>query len=680
MKDISLAVFLLAAVWAAPAGAQTQVDLRTQGKNVDFSAGPSTKPFQTGTLLPASCSVGAVFFNTNAPAGQNLFACTATNVWTLESGASGLPAMAGNANTVLSNNGTTAGWQALGGDLNGAPQAVTVTGIQGHPIGRLAPADGQALEWSGALGLWQPAAVAALGGANFSQAFTSQTTVLIPGSVHNLGTSNLIVDCYNSAAPAQMIEANSITVDASTFNVTVTFANPQSGRCVINGTGTGLSPNASNVFATGTIQTFQGALVATGSSRTAPDQAGTTLPATCTTGDQFFNTGAGAGQNLYFCTASNTWTQMSGSGGSGPVSSVFGRTGAVSAQVGDYAFSQLTGTATNTQLGAGIDAAKIGAGTVTNTIWGYLANLSSDVQAQLNGKSPVNPTTGGDLSGPLGSATVRGIQTRSVSAAAPTNGQALVWSAATGAWQPGTVAGGSGGMGSQLGDFAVTRSSSTVLVIGANCSSTTPCNARFGNTVYSFTQSCTATLSTGTGTAYVYVSGGGTLTIGHNLTVAASAGCVAQSSVTAFPSNAIPLYNWTATSGTWDATGGKDYRGWLSQKNISAGTGIATVESFGQTVVGVDASVVPTYLASTAVLNFPLIANGACATDQTFTLLGALAGNSVAPAWPSAFEPGLLGIMFVSAADTITVRVCNLSGAAVDPINAAFGATIVRNF
>jgi hypothetical protein len=519
-----------------------------------------------------------------------------------------------------------------------------------------------------------------LGGANFSQAFTSQTTVLIPGSAHNLGTPNLIVDCYNSAAPAQMIEANSITVDPSTFNVTITFANPQSGRCVINGTGTGLSSNTSNVFATGTTQTFQGALVATGSSRTAPDQAGTTLPATCTTGDQFFNTSTAAGQNLYFCTASNTWTQMTGSGGSGAVSSVFGRTGPVAAQVGDYAFSQLSGTATNAQLAAGIDAAKIGAGTVTNTILGYLANVSSDVQAQLSGKSPLNPTTGGDLSGTLGNATVTGIQTRSVSASAPTNGQALVWNAAAGAWQPSTVASGGAGMGSQLGDFAVTLGSSTVLTIGANCSSTTPCNARFGNTVYSFTHSCTATLSAGTGAAYFYVSGGGTLTVGHNLTLAASAGCLAQPSVTAFPSNAIPLYYWTATSGTWDATGGKDYRGWLSLKNISAGTGIATVESSGQTVVGVDASVVPTYLTSTAVLNFPLIASGACATDQTFTLLGALAGNSVAPAWPSAFEPGLLGIMFVSAADTITVRVCNLSGAAVDPSNATFGATIVRSF
>jgi hypothetical protein len=36
--------------------------------------------------------------------------------------------------------------------------------------------------------------------------------------------------------------------------------------------------------------------------------------------------------------------------------------------------------------------------------------------------------------------------------------------------------------------------------------------------------------------------------------------------------------------------------------------------------------------------------------------------------------------MRVSATDTITIRVCNLSGAEVDPINATFRATIVRSF
>ena len=572
MKDTSLAVCLLAAALAAQAGAQTQVDLRTQSKNVDFSAATSTKPFRTGTLLPGTCSVGETFFKTDAAAGQNLFACTAANTWTLESGASGIPSMSGNANRVLATDGTIADWRALAGDLSGAPQAATVTGIQGRPIGSLAPADGQALKWSSADSQWKPGLLPAAGGVNYSQSFTSQTSVTMLGSAHGLATANLLVECYNNATPAQRIEANSISVDPSTFDVTATFTVAQSGRCVINGSGSALAAriDASNVFASGTTQTFQGALVATSSDRTAPAKAGASPPASCLTGDQFFKTSAAAGQNLYFCTAANTWTQMSG--GPPPVSSVFGRAGAVAAQVGDYSFSQIAGTVTDAQLATGINAARIGDGTVTNTVWGRLANLSSDVQAQLDGKAPTlhSHTLGGDLSGTTDNATVTKIQSRSVAPTAPADGQALIWSAGSSAWQPGAVSGGGAGMAAQLGDFAVVRSSPTLLTIGANCSTATPCNARFGATVYSFTHSCTATLSAGTGTVFVYVTGGGTLAIGHNLTLAASAGCLAQPSVIAFPPDSIPLYNWTAASGTWDTAGGRDYRGWLGQKNLSA--------------------------------------------------------------------------------------------------------------
>ncbi len=39
------------------------------------------------------------------------------------------------------------------------------------------------------------------------------------------------------------------------------------------------------------------------------------IPATCTVGQVYFSTNATAGQNLYYCTATNTWTQGSGGGG-----------------------------------------------------------------------------------------------------------------------------------------------------------------------------------------------------------------------------------------------------------------------------------------------------------------------------------------------------------------------------
>jgi hypothetical protein len=78
-----------------------------------------------------------------------------------------------------------------------------------------------------------------------------------------------------------------------------------------------------------------------------------------------------------------------------------------------------------------------------------------------------------------------------------------------------------------------------------------------------------------------------------------------------------------------------------------------------------------------ASLNFGSIADGACYA-LTMALTGALTTDVVAPGWPSSLEAGLFGVMFVSAADTITVRLCNLSGAAVDPAAQTFRARLLR--
>jgi hypothetical protein len=62
---------------------------------------------------------------------------------------------------------------------------------------------------------------------------------------------------------------------------------------------------------------ISGALDAGDAASTRPAKTGTALPPTCVPGAQFFKTDAAAGQNRYFCTAANTWTQMTGSGGTG---------------------------------------------------------------------------------------------------------------------------------------------------------------------------------------------------------------------------------------------------------------------------------------------------------------------------------------------------------------------------
>jgi hypothetical protein len=391
--------------------------------------------------------------------------------------------------------------------------------------------------------------------------------------------------------------------------------------------------------------------------------------------------------------------------------------------------------------------------------------VSSDVQAQLNGKASTSQPVGGDVAGMLGAITVAALQNRSVASTAPANGQALVWNSSSSQWQPQNVAaggsggafsssftsqttvvitgamhqlgtanvlvgcydtsvpamriqpntvsvhptrfdvtitfsvaqsgrcvvssggsgsGGSGGGGasmvSQLGDFNVTVTTPTVLTVGQNCSTATPCNIRWGSTVYTFTSPETITLTSGTGTVYLYVDSSGTLTAGHNLTLTCTSPCSAVSGVTEFPVNAIPLFTWAATNGTWDAAGGLDKRAVLSGKTLNAGTGIIRLDTSSGTNIAVDSAAVPTYLTAWATLSFGAIASGSCAADMTFPLPGAAVGNSVAPGFPSALEAGLIANMRVSAANLIAVRLCNLSGGLVSPASATYTGTIVRSF
>ncbi|MGA2211875.1 MAG: hypothetical protein ABSH31_01270 [Bryobacteraceae bacterium] len=155
-------------------------------------------------------------------------------------------------------------------------------------------------------------------------------------------------------------------------------------------------------------------------------------------------------------------------------------------------------------------------------------------------------------------------------------------------------------MASHLGDFAVTLTSPTTLAIGANCSTTTPCLARFGALVYSFASAATTTISAGSGLALVYVSSAGVLTVASNVTASCNSGCTALSSATAFPADAIPVFTWSATNGTWDASGGADQRAFLSSKSVTAGTGITTTEISGKTQLSADTTVIGLRVAAPA--------------------------------------------------------------------------------
>ncbi|MBM3724369.1 MAG: hypothetical protein FJW40_02940 [Acidobacteria bacterium] len=660
-----LTITAIAAGAYAPLAAQTQVDLRTQSKSADFAAFAISRPNRTGTGLPATCQTGETYWQNDAPAGRNLLGCVATNTWRTLS----------------------------------------------LPTSNLAATTGQALVWNSVSGQWEPTTIAPA--PNYSQTFSAATTVTILGTAHLLGTANLIVDCYNNSTPSQRVEPNTMTVHSTTFDVVITFTVAQTGRCVVNGTGS--QP--------------------------------------------------------------------------GVLTSVFGRTGVVTAQAGDYSFAQLSGQA---------DATQVGSGTVNNTEFGYLANVTSDVQTQLNGKSATSHShnTGGDLSGDVGNVTVNRLRNRTVATTAPTDGQTLVWSQTNNQWQPGgvvslpsmtgntdrilsnngaaadwrplggdisgaphavavnaikgrPVAGttptngqalvwnstlsqwepqnqassantnatlihnrniasttptdgqvltwnaattswvpqasstGGAGMSSQLGDLRTVRTSSTVLTVGENYSTVTPCNVRFGTQTASLVQPATVTITAGTGTARIYIDSSGAVPALRVAADGVTLICNTQCSTTtgsAFPDASIPLYTWTSVAGVWDTSGGVDLRAFLSSTSINRGYGISLSQSAMSTTVSVDTATVPTYVTTLATLNFPTIPNIACSSDLTFAMPGAAMTDAVAPGWPATLENGLIGIMRVTAPGIIAVRICNYSGATMDPVQNSFRATIVRSF
>ena len=87
---------------------------------------------------------------------------------------------------------------------------------------------GYNLYYCTASNVWTPAGASA---PNYTQSFTAQTSVSI---THNLGTSNVVVECFDSAN----LQVQYATVTVTDLNhVTVTFFAPQTGRCVVNGFG-----------------------------------------------------------------------------------------------------------------------------------------------------------------------------------------------------------------------------------------------------------------------------------------------------------------------------------------------------------------------------------------------------------------------------------------------------------
>jgi hypothetical protein len=304
MQKTSVLLVCLGAA-ASMGHAQTQVDLRSQARNVDFSTAQSTKPSKTGSILPGVCQIGETFFKTDAPAGANLYGCIGPNIWTaLGSPANALPSQTGNTGKALFTvNGATYWDRAVKSIRPGTGGGLVVNCQAG--------ADG----FSGDCAVQADSAyLATQGGPNFFNGITAFT----PGTPQAITSGT-----YTILANGTTVQINPASDITLTGNPAV--ADGYSGQLlhIVN-------------INTATRVTFQDEASLPGSNLRLRSASLTLEPRQVLT--------------LLFDATVGDWVQVGGGAGTGgsapaappaPVSSVFGRTGAIQKAKGDYSLADL---------------------------------------------------------------------------------------------------------------------------------------------------------------------------------------------------------------------------------------------------------------------------------------------------------------------------------------------------
>ncbi len=334
---------------------QTLINLGTQSRNADFTGQPYTRPMKTGTSLPATCTVGDMYFNIAGTAGKNLYACTATNTWTLESAGgsgSGLSDPGNNGVVVRTATNVTTAVAAPQGNIVGTSDAQTLTNksIDASEINT---------------GVFSAAQMPALSGDITTASGSTATTLASINS--NPGT-------FGDSSHALQL-----TVDAKGRITAIAQVS------ISGGTGGSGSPLSAGTLAA--------------------------LPAMCASGSLYFATDQPAGQQLYTCSATNVWTQMVSLGGSGAlaftngsldiVTAVVPRLAAANAFTGTNMFSGrtifnqvATGVASNTDLAGQLS---LTAGTASYSFTGTYTSApictASDTSAQNAVKVATTATT-----------------------------------------------------------------------------------------------------------------------------------------------------------------------------------------------------------------------------------------------------------------------------------------------
>jgi hypothetical protein len=173
-------------------------------------------------------------------------------------------------------------WLAQDGAVNGNGMCWTTLG--GWGPGTCGGGGGGSMTWPGAAGLAVYAGSSAWG-----------TSLTAPSGLQGV--------TFTSYVPSLTALGTAATATLGTSGATVPLLN---------------TANTWSALQTVTSMTGSGGVVdMSGSTHTTPAKVGVTAskPAVCAIGEMYFATDATPGQNWYYCTASNTWTQQTGGGG-----------------------------------------------------------------------------------------------------------------------------------------------------------------------------------------------------------------------------------------------------------------------------------------------------------------------------------------------------------------------------
>ncbi len=271
--------------------AQTQIQMGTQAREINFSGAPYTRPVKTGTTLPATCTVGDMFFKVDTPPGKNLYGCAATNTWSAETGI-GLAAKDLNdfLPTVSSSILTIQPGRLRFGTFPCTsftrPMTAQISSGTGDAIATLYVSDSCAvvMEYPNTLTL-------ALTLDGITAAAVS--TPGVPSSAFYIGDLNItggvitsVVDKRSMISTFAAMAGPGVVLDCA------------SGPCLISvDPATVAQLGGSNIYAG-----VQDSRIAT---KTFPSRLAASDPPLCVLGEQYFNT---ATSTMKYCTAANTWT------------------------------------------------------------------------------------------------------------------------------------------------------------------------------------------------------------------------------------------------------------------------------------------------------------------------------------------------------------------------------------